>query len=157
VIPVETAEDMRRAVLQVLPAATLVIKAAAVADYRVTGRAETKMRSGQTGLSLALAPNPDILAEVARQTGGRFVVGFAAETGDLRANARAKLESKGIDLVVANDVGRSDIGFDVDDNEVVLLDRWGHAVDVPKMPKLQLADVILDRVQTLRRGPREGV
>ncbi len=152
VIPVQTAEEMREAVLHVLAGATVVIKAAAVADYRIAAPAPAKIRSKQAGLTLALTPNPDILREIGRAKGARFLVGFAAETGDLRASARAKLEAKGVDLMVANDVSRADIGFDVEDNQVVMLDRWGGVVELARRPKLEIADAILDRVQALRRA-----
>ncbi len=151
VIPVQTAAEMREAVLHALPPATVVVKAAAVADYRAAAPAAAKIRSKQRGLTLALEPTPDILAEVGRAKGSRFLVGFAAETGDPRAGARAKLEAKGVDLMVANDVSRADIGFDAEQNQVVLLDRWGGAVELPRRPKLEVADAILDRVQALRR------
>lgn len=152
VIPVQTAEEMREAVLHVLGPATVVIKAAAVADYRIAAPAPAKIRSKQDGLTLALAPNPDILREIGRAKGARFLVGFAAETGDLRASARAKLEAKGVDLMVANDVSGPDIGFDVEENQVVMLDRWGGVVELARRPKLEIADAILDRVQALRRA-----
>lgn len=152
VIPVETAEEMREAVRQAAGAATVVVKAAAVADYRATRPAAAKIRSGQARLTLDLAPNPDILAELGEARGARFLVGFAAETADVRAGARAKLEAKGVDLMVANDVSRPDIGFDADENEVVLLDRWGGVVEIPRRPKLEVADAILDRIQALRRA-----
>jgi phosphopantothenoylcysteine decarboxylase/phosphopantothenate--cysteine ligase len=152
VIPVQTALEMREAVLQAAEGATVVIKAAAVADYRPIAVATEKIRSQQTGLSLRLEPTPDILQELGARKGGRFLVGFAAETRDLRERARAKLVAKGVDLVVANDVSRADIGFDAPDNEVVLLDRWGGIVELPRRPKAEVADRILDRVQALRRG-----
>jgi phosphopantothenoylcysteine decarboxylase/phosphopantothenate--cysteine ligase len=152
VIPVETAEEMRDAVLHALGAATIVIKAAAVADYRPVAPASEKIRSKQRGLTLALAPTADILQEVGRARGNRFVVGFAAETGDPTAGARAKLEAKGVDLMVANDVSRPDIGFDVEDNQVVMLDRWGGVVALDRRPKAEVADAVLDRVQALRRA-----
>src|SRR5213076_1953686 len=96
-VPVQTAEEMREAVLQHLSSATIVIKAAAVADYRATHPAAAKIK-GKRDLTLELTPNPDILAEVAGRRTGAFIVGFAAETHDVAANARAKLEGKGIDL-----------------------------------------------------------
>ena len=150
VIPVETAEEMRDAVLHALPAATIVIKAAAVADYRMARPSGQKIRSKQEGLTLALAPTADILCEVGGQKGDRFLVGFAAETADVALHAREKLLAKSADLIVANDVSRSDVGFDVDENEVVLLDRWGGTVALPRQPKTTVADRILDRVVTLR-------
>jgi phosphopantothenoylcysteine decarboxylase/phosphopantothenate--cysteine ligase len=152
VIPVQTAEEMRDAVRHALGPATIVIKAAAVADYRVPRPASGKIRAKQTGLALALTPTPDILAELGEAKGARFLVGFAAETEELRTGAEAKLRAKGIDLIVANDVSRADIGFDADANEVAMLDRWGGLVELPRGPKLEIADRILDRVQELRRA-----
>ena len=150
-VPVQTAEEMREAALQHLPAATVVIKAAAVADYRVANPAGQKIKSKKDeGLTLDLVPNPDILRELAARKGRTFLVGFAAETHDLRRHAQAKLAAKGIDLLVANDVSRSGIGFEADDNQVVLIDRWGGEVELPKMSKLAVADAILDRVLALR-------
>jgi phosphopantothenoylcysteine decarboxylase/phosphopantothenate--cysteine ligase len=148
-VPVQTAEDMREAVLQHVARATIVIKAAAVADYRVQRPADQKIK-GKRDLTLALTPNPDILAEVAARADGGFIVGFAAETHDVIANARGKLEAKGIDLLIANDVSRRDIGFDAEDNEVLLVDRWGGTRPLPRMPKTALADAILDEIQALR-------
>jgi phosphopantothenoylcysteine decarboxylase/phosphopantothenate--cysteine ligase len=146
---VQTAEEMREAVLHHAERASIVIKAAAVADYRVPHPAEQKIK-GKRDLTLVLTPNPDILAEVAARAGGAFIVGFAAETHDVVANARAKLQAKGIDLLVANDVSRRDIGFDAEDNEVLLIDRWGGGRALPRMPKRAVADVILDEILALR-------
>jgi phosphopantothenoylcysteine decarboxylase/phosphopantothenate--cysteine ligase len=148
-VPVQTAEEMREAVLHHLTGASIVIKAAAVADYRATAPSDIKIK-GKRDLTLALTPNPDILAEVAARRTGAFIVGFAAETNDVAAHARAKLESKGIDLLVANDVSRREIGFDADDNEVLLIDRWGGSRALPRMPKSAVADAILSEVLALR-------
>ena len=148
-VPVQTAEEMREAVLQHAARATIVIKAAAVADYRVQKPAAQKIK-GKRDLTLELTPNPDILAEVAARADGSFIVGFAAETNDVVANARAKLQAKGIDLLVANDVSRRDIGFDAEDNEVLLIDRWGGGRPLPRMPKTAVADAILDEILALR-------
>jgi phosphopantothenoylcysteine decarboxylase/phosphopantothenate--cysteine ligase len=154
VIPVQTALEMRDAVLHAADTATVVIKAAAVADYRPSRLASEKISSKQNGLQLELQPTPDILRELGARKGERFLVGFAAETHDLRDHAQAKLIKKGVDLIVANDVSRSDIGFDAADNEVVLLDRWGGVVALPRRSKVEVADLILDRVQELRRTVR---
>jgi phosphopantothenoylcysteine decarboxylase/phosphopantothenate--cysteine ligase len=155
VIPVETALEMREAVLHAVETATMVVMAAAVADYRPARAASEKIRSKQHGLALALEPNPDILRELGARPVAPFLVGFAAETGDPRDSGRAKLVAKGVDLLVANDVSRADIGFDAADNEVVLFDRWGGVVELPRRPKAEVADRILDRAQALRRGVRE--
>ncbi|HEV8675067.1 MAG TPA: bifunctional phosphopantothenoylcysteine decarboxylase/phosphopantothenate--cysteine ligase CoaBC [Methylomirabilota bacterium] len=151
VIPVQTAEEMREAVLHAVGPATIVIKAAAVADYRVAAPAGGKIHSKQEPLNLPLSPTADILQELGRSKGSRFLVGFAAETADVTASARAKLEAKGVDLMVANDVSRPDIGFDVEQNQVVMVDRWGGVVELGRRPKAEVADAILDRVQALRR------
>jgi phosphopantothenoylcysteine decarboxylase/phosphopantothenate--cysteine ligase len=150
-VPVQTAEEMREATLHHLQSATIVIKAAAVADYRVAHPSATKIKSRKDeGLTLELVPNPDILKEIARRKGARFIVGFAAETDDVRVHATAKLRAKDVDLLVVNDVSRTGIGFEADDNEVVLLDRWGGAVELPRMTKFDVAGAILDRVLSLR-------
>jgi phosphopantothenoylcysteine decarboxylase/phosphopantothenate--cysteine ligase len=148
-VPVQTAEEMREAVLQHLDRATIVIKAAAVGDYRVK-RASTVKLKGKHDQTLELTTNPDILAEVAARRTTAFVVGFAAETHDVVEHARAKLESKRIDLLVANDVSQAGIGFDADENEVLLLDRWGGARGLPRMSKAKVADAILSHVVALR-------
>jgi phosphopantothenoylcysteine decarboxylase/phosphopantothenate--cysteine ligase len=148
-VPVHTAEEMREAVLRHLPGTSIVAKAAAVADYRVRRPSETKIK-GKRDLTLELTPNPDILAEVAAGRTGAFVVGFAAETNDVAANARVKLEAKGIDLLVANDVSQAGIGFDADENEVLLIDRWGGTRSLPRMPKGAVADAILSEIVRLR-------
>ena len=149
-VPVQTAEEMREAVLQHLLHATIVIKAAAVADYRARRPHAAKIPSKQDELSIPLTPTPDILKEVAEKKGRAFLVGFAAETHDVHIHAREKLKTKGIDLLVANDVSRAEIGFESDENEVLLLDRWGGVQEFPRMPKLQVAHGILDRILSLR-------
>ncbi len=148
-VPVQTAEEMREAVLQHLGTATLVIKAAAVADYRAKQAAPAKIK-GKRDLTIELTPNPDILAEVAARRTGAFIVGFAAETHDVAAHARQKLEQKGIDLLVANDVSQQGIGFDAEENEVLLLDRWGGQKALPRMSKVDVADAILSHALALR-------
>jgi len=144
---------MREAVLHHPPADTIVIKAAAVADYRAKHPAATKIK-GKQDLTLELTPNPDILAEVVARTSGVFIVGFAAETENLAGHARAKLQGKGVDLLVANDVSQAGIGFDADDNEVLLVDRWSGERRLPRMAKRAVADAILSHVLTLRAAAR---
>ena len=155
-VPVQTAEEMREAALQHLASASVVIKAAAVADYRVERPSATKIKSGgkDEGLTLDLVANPDILKELAQRKGGAFLVGFAAETNDVRAHAADKLRAKGVDLLVVNDVSQQGIGFDAEDNQVLLLDRWGGALELPRMSKLEVAHAILDRVLALRSTPK---
>jgi phosphopantothenoylcysteine decarboxylase/phosphopantothenate--cysteine ligase len=152
-IDVETALQMREAVLAALPRATIAILAAAVADYAPERAEGVKIkREKQDTLSLSLVKNPDILAEVVASRGSTTVVGFAAETNDLLENARAKLVRKGCDLIVANDVSRSDIGFDADRNEVLIVGpRVEDVRAVPVARKSEIAVSILDRVLEVRR------
>ncbi len=151
-IDVESAEQMREAVLQALDRATIVIMAAAVADYRVTTRASQKIKRRQReALTLELVRNPDILAELAQREGRRLLVGFAAETERVLENARDKLARKGCDLMIANDVSRSDVGFDVDRNEVWILGPGHEDVEpVPAASKREVAERILDRIRRVR-------
>jgi len=151
-VPVGTAEEMRKAIFERLPHATVVLMAAAVADYRPSEPSAQKIKRGSAPLALALEPTPDILAEIAAQKGGRTVIGFAAETSELVQNARAKLLRKDVDLVVANDVSRQGAGFDVDTNIVTLVRRDGTQLELPQMSKLDLASRLLDEVVALR-GP----
>jgi phosphopantothenoylcysteine decarboxylase/phosphopantothenate--cysteine ligase len=149
-IRITTAAEMREAVLKRMTEATLVIKAAAVADYRPVTVFEQKLkRSGP--LTLELAPTEDILAEVVRRRRpGQLIVGFAAETENRMENGRAKLLAKGADAIVVNDVSGEGSGFDVDSNEATFL-TLTTAIELPRMPKRSLADRILDEILTLRR------
>jgi phosphopantothenoylcysteine decarboxylase/phosphopantothenate--cysteine ligase len=114
------------------------------------GRPAAQKIKGKRDVTLELTPNPDILAEVATRAVHAFIVGFAAETNDVVANAQAKLTAKGVDLLVVNDVSRRDIGFDAEHNEVLLIDRWGGNRPLPRMPKTAVADAILDALLGLR-------
>jgi len=149
-IPVTTTEEMRNAVLRRMGEASIVIKAAAVADYRPLKQAEQKMkRSGP--LTIELEPTQDILAEaVALRRPGQLIVGFAAETQDAVAHGRVKLMRKGADAIVLNDVSREGIGFDSDRNAVTFLTPTT-AVELPEMSKRDLADRILEEILGLRR------
>jgi len=153
-VDVESAAEMRDAVLSLLPKADVVIKAAAVADFRPEAPAERKIKKEDlaegAGLTLSLVRTPDILAEVCRQKGDRIVVGFAAESHDVLAAARRKLERKGCDLIVANDISRADSGFDVDQNTVSFVWPNGEAEELPPLPKSEVASRLLDRVRALR-------
>ena len=153
-IDVESALEMREAVRAEFAASDVAILAAAVADFRPARASARKIKKealdpGQ-GLTLELVPNPDILAEVARERDHRIVVGFAAESHDLVEAARRKLLRKGCDLMVANDVTRSDAGFDVDANAVVFLAPDGDVEELPLLPKREVAARLLDRVEKLR-------
>jgi phosphopantothenoylcysteine decarboxylase / phosphopantothenate---cysteine ligase len=147
-VAVRSAEDMRAAVLQNRSSCDAVIKAAAVADYRPREFCGNKMKKEGGDRVLELVPNPDILAELGRERGGRscVLVGFAAETDSLMNNAREKLKSKNVDMIVANDVSRSDSGFDTDTNLVSILHRDGRVEAFPMLSKDEVADLILDRI-----------
>ncbi|MCE2524944.1 MAG: bifunctional phosphopantothenoylcysteine decarboxylase/phosphopantothenate--cysteine ligase CoaBC [Acidimicrobiia bacterium] len=146
---VETAEEMRTAVVDRLPA-DVVIMAAAVADYRPAAPAAEKIKKTGEARTITLEPTPDILAALGRGTGAGILVGFAAETSDVLANARVKLHAKGADLIVVNDVSAPRAGFDHDTNEVALLDSAGGCTTVPLASKRHVARAILDRVVALR-------
>ncbi len=157
-VDVVSALEMRDAVLAELARATIVVKAAAVADFRPAAAADGKLRkedlAPDAGLSLELVRTPDILAEICRQKGSRIVVGFAAESGDLVATARRKLARKGCDLLVANDVSVAGSGFDGDQNAVVFVWPGGEVEELPRLSKAAVAAEILDRVEKLRGASR---
>jgi phosphopantothenoylcysteine decarboxylase/phosphopantothenate--cysteine ligase len=137
---------MHDAVLAKLHAATVVIKAAAVADYRPKQMAGRKLKKDEAVIEVRLEPTPDILAEVGKRKERRILVGFAAETEDLVANARKKLQRKNLDLMVANDVSQPGAGFDSDTNAVKILDAQGGVEEIPLQSKRSVADRVLDRV-----------
>ncbi|HKM85081.1 MAG TPA: bifunctional phosphopantothenoylcysteine decarboxylase/phosphopantothenate--cysteine ligase CoaBC [Terriglobales bacterium] len=147
--PVQTAEEMLAAVLKLLPESTVVIKTAAVADFRPKAAAGQKIkRKGE--MSLELEPTADILAEVARRKTSQVVVGFAAETENVLENARKKLASKSLDAIIVNDVSREGIGFDSDRNAVTIISP-SEVVEVPETSKWDVAHRVLDQVVKLRK------
>ena len=149
---VESAEQMRQAVLKLLPEVTVVIKTAAVSDYRPKSTASQKIkRSGP--MSLQLEPTVDILAEIAHNKNSQIVVGFAAETQNALENARKKLASKSLDAIVVNDVSREDVGFDSDRNAVTIITH-DSVVEVPETTKWEVAQRVLDEVVRLRQAHR---
>lgn len=150
---VDTAREMREAVRVACRQADVLIMAAAVADFRPAAAHARKLKKADGPPALSLAPNPDILHEISagsvRDGRPRVVVGFAAETHDGPIHARQKLRAKNLDLVVVNDVGRSDIGFGSEHNAAHILDRQGGIEELPRMPKFALAERILERVARL--------
>lgn len=150
VIRVNTAAEMRDAVLREFAACTSVIMAAAVADYRPVGGADRKIKRGEGPMELRLEPNPDIVKELGRMKAGKFLVGFAAETEDLTANAAKKLRDKNLDMIVANNVTEAGSGFDGDTNVATILDRSGTPRSLPLMTKDELADLIYDHLLALK-------
>lgn len=154
-VPVETAEEMAAAVRGASRTASIVVAAAAVADYRPKSREAQKGAKKKGASRLDLEPTPDVVATAVPRRAGRLVVGFAAETTDVEARARGKLARKALDLIVANDVSADGAGFDVDTNIVTLIDASG-ARELPLLDKDQVADAILDRVVTLRAAGRRA-
>jgi phosphopantothenoylcysteine decarboxylase / phosphopantothenate---cysteine ligase len=153
-VGVRSADDMAKAVARHAASATVVVMAAAVSDYRPAAVSPTKLKKKEGASSLDLVRTPDILRGLGESKGGRTLVGFAAETDDVVANGRKKLAEKRLDLLVANDVRRTDAGFASDQNAAVLLDANGGQEEVPLMSKRDLAERILDRVVALRRPTR---
>jgi phosphopantothenoylcysteine decarboxylase/phosphopantothenate--cysteine ligase len=154
-IQVHTAVEMRAAVMEHLKEATMIVKAAAVADYHRVNAPSHKVKKTAARLSLELDPTPDILAELGRKKGDRLLVGFAAETENLVEEARRKLESKNCDMVVANLVGQDPVsqegsGFESDENEVVLVLRTGETIPVRRAAKSAIAHRIFDEMIRLR-------
>lgn len=164
VVRVTSAEEMFRATLNQFAGADLVLKSAAVADYRPEVRARGKIKKetlrrrtkwhdvADRTIDLRLVATPDILEELGRRkTPGQVLVGFAAETDDLVKNASRKLRRKNLDLVVANRIGRAMEGFEADTNRAIVLDRRGRRTELPLMTKGRMAEAILDMCEALMR------
>ena len=157
-IEVQTAEDMRTAMLEHFPKATVIIKAAAVSDFRPETTHREKVKKGQAGLSLELRANPDILRELGEKKDGvhQLLVGFAAESSNLVSEGKKKLLKKNLDLIAVNDITRDNTGFESDTNQITLIDSQD-IIELPLVSKERTADLILDRIITLlqtRRDPR---
>jgi phosphopantothenoylcysteine decarboxylase/phosphopantothenate--cysteine ligase len=149
-IQVRTAQEMRKAVFEHLEPATIVVKSAAVADFQVTSVPGQKIKKTSARLTLELDPTPDILAELGQKKGDRLLVGFAAETENLRQEARRKLRSKNCDMIVANLVGQAGTGFESETNQVILALSTGEEVELPLASKRDVADHIFDEALKLR-------
>lgn len=147
---VRTAREMQQAVLEHYPQATMVVSAAAVADYRPAHVAPQKLKKGDGGFTIELTRNPDILAELSRQKGNRILVGFATETEDVLQNAARKLRGKNLDMIVANDVTQEGAGFAHDTNIVTLIDRSEKIEALPLMSKDEVAHTVYDRLLALK-------
>jgi phosphopantothenoylcysteine decarboxylase/phosphopantothenate--cysteine ligase len=149
-IQVISAREMYEAVMGVAEQADLIIKAAAVADFRPVVRGDQKLKKASAvTMTVDLQRNPDILAELGQKKGSRILVGFAAETEELLKHAREKLANKNLDMIVANDVTQEGAGFDGDTNIVRFLTADGKVEEFPQMPKEAIAEVLLDRVVAL--------
>jgi phosphopantothenoylcysteine decarboxylase/phosphopantothenate--cysteine ligase len=148
---VKTTEEMKQAVLDHSQQYDVIIKAAAVSDYRPREKAVQKIKKGKETQTIELVQNPDILAELGSRKGNSrcILVGFSAETEDLLANATEKLQQKNLDMIVANDVSKEDAGFESDTNLVKLIYRDGHVEEFPLMTKEEVADHLLERIKGL--------
>ena len=149
-VSVDTASEMRKAVAEFLPESTIILKAAAVADYHLADVPRHKVKKTATRMSLELDPTPDILAEAGQKKGDRLLIGFAAETDNLLDEARRKLKSKNCDMVVANLVNQDGTGFEADENEVTLLLCTGESIPLLRASKLEIAGRIFDHAIMLR-------
>jgi phosphopantothenoylcysteine decarboxylase/phosphopantothenate--cysteine ligase len=149
-VHVTTAAEMHAAVISEFGTATAVVMAAAVADYRPAATADQKIKRGKGAIELRLEPNPDIVKELGLNKDGKVLIGFAAETQDLTANAAKKLRDKNLDMIVANNVAEAGSGFDGDTNIATILDRTGASQSLPLMSKDQLADRIYDHFLALK-------
>jgi len=149
-IPVSTAVEMQDAVMANLERATVVIKAAAVADYRPAEIAPNKIKKKEGPLTIKLVRNPDIISEIGKQKGNRILVGFAMESENLVENAKGKLVAKNMDMIIANDLTQEGAGFQTDTNIIKILDRDGGIEALPIMDKGDVANRILDRIRDMR-------
>lgn len=144
-IAVNTAEEMKKAVLEQVVHADIFIAAAAVADYRVENPASQKIKKNETRLQLHLIKNPDILQTVSALSERPFTVGFAAETDDLIENATKKLHEKNVDLIIANQI-KDQFPFNAEDNEIWILSKNKEPLHFPRMPKLTVAEKIKNQI-----------
>jgi phosphopantothenoylcysteine decarboxylase/phosphopantothenate--cysteine ligase len=152
IVRVSSAAQMAEAVLSRLDGIDIVIKAAAVSDYRPRETMAHKMKKGDSEITLAMERTQDILKEIGRRQSKPFLVGFAAETRDLQENAQQKLASKNLDMIAANIVGNDDSGFEADTNRLTLFFRDGHKEKLPLMEKEALAHRLLDRIMARISG-----
>ena len=158
VVTVETADQMAQTVFSEAPKSDLVVMAAAVADFTPVVKSEKKIKKSEECLEIRLEPTVDILAALgSSHTGKQILVGFAAETNDLEENAKKKLEAKGIDLIVANDVSAENTGFDCDTNAVTLFDLVGRKTEFPLADKRDIAQAILDTALKLKVDRHEEI
>lgn len=148
-VKIESAEDMYKAVLENLNENDVVIKSAAVADYKPKYYSTKKIKKSEDDLSIELDRNKDIALEIGKIKEDKILVGFAAETNDLIENASRKIKKKNLDFIVANDLTKEGAGFGVDTNIVKIIDKDGNITEYPKMKKEEVANVILDKIKML--------
>ena len=151
-VRVTTGDEMFAALSAQFLLCDVFVMCAAVCDYMPVRRASEKMKKQRTRFSLELEPTRDILASLTSQPHNCFVVGFAAETETLAANAQRKLTEKNCDLLIANDVGRADIGMDADDNEVIIFSKSGAPRKLPRQKKTELARALIKIILEVREN-----
>jgi phosphopantothenoylcysteine decarboxylase/phosphopantothenate--cysteine ligase len=149
-VRVLSADDMYRAVMEHIEGTQIVIMAAAVSDFKPAVFTDRKIKKHEAPTILQLEPTRDILLELGKTAGKRFLVGFAAETDNMRQNALKKLQEKNLDMIVANDLVRAGAGFGTDTNAVTIIDRNGMGTELPVMPKSEIAAHILDKIVELK-------
>ncbi len=157
-VSINSACDMRNAVMKHSKDATVIIKTAAVADFkcRSENRQKIKKKANSNYLTLELEKNPDIIGELGKNKGDRIIVGFAAETENLIEHASEKLKKKNLDLIVVNDVSKAGIGFGSDENEVIIIEKSGSTKRVPQLSKDEVAKIILDSVKKIMRKRKKA-
>ena len=148
-IKIESANDMYEAVLENLNENDVVIKSAAVADYKPKYYSNKKIKKSEDDLFIELDRNKDIALEIGKIKKDKILVGFAAETNDLIENANFKIKKKNLDFIVANDLTKEGAGFGVDTNIVKIIDKEGNIIEYPKMKKEEVANIILDKIKEL--------
>jgi len=151
-VGVSNAREMHDRVMEYAENATVIVKAAAVADYRPAVESASKLKKRRETMTLSLERNPDIIAELGARKGNRVLVGFAMETEDLERNARDKLCAKNMDFIVANNLSEEGAGFRYDTNMVTVLYRDGSVESLPMMSKMEVAATVLDRIQQIIDG-----
>ncbi len=148
-LKVESAAEMQKAVLAVFDEMDIVIKTAAVSDFKAAEPKQKKIKKNNVELTLNLTANPDILKDLGAKKKNQLLIGFAAETNDVINYAKGKLQEKNLDMIIVNDVTLTGAGFDVDTNIVTLLDKYGHEESLPQLAKTKLAEIILDAIGKL--------
>ena len=149
IVKIESAKEMYEAVLENLDENDVIIKSAAVADYKPKNYSNKKIKKSEDDLFIELDRNKDIALEIGKIKKDRILVGFAAETNDLIENANLKIKKKNLDFIVANDLTKEGAGFGVDTNIVKIIDKEGNITDYPKMKKEEVANIILDKIKEL--------
>jgi phosphopantothenoylcysteine decarboxylase/phosphopantothenate--cysteine ligase len=150
-VSVVSALEMRKAVMEHFPFSNVVIMSAAVSDYRPAAKLASKLKNDRSSFKLDFVRNPDILGELGRKKGRKILVGFSADTDNIIDNARKKMEIKNLDLVVANNITSPGAGFSHDTNRVVVLNGAGKIEFWPLLPKLEVADRIVEKILALAR------